>query len=44
MYSIAKFHYTTIIMNKEGAACFVQKKINNKNFHSICFLQGYTMC
>ncbi len=26
MYSIAKIHYTTITMNKEGPACFVKKK------------------
>ncbi len=25
MYSIAKIHYTTITMNKEGAARFVKK-------------------
>ncbi len=25
MYSIAKIHYTTITMNKEGAACFMKK-------------------
>ncbi len=26
MYSIAKIHYTTITMNKEGAARFVKRK------------------
>ncbi len=26
MYSTAKIHYTTITMNKEGAARFVKKK------------------
>ncbi len=26
MYSIAKVHYTTITMNKEGTVCFVKKK------------------
>ncbi len=29
MYSIAKIHYTTITMNKEGAARFVKKKKKN---------------
>ncbi len=28
MYSIAKIHYTTITMNKVGAARFVKKKKN----------------
>ncbi len=27
MYSLAKFHKTTISMNKEGVACFCIKKI-----------------
>ncbi len=27
MYSIAKIHYTTMTMNKEGAARFVKKNI-----------------
>ncbi len=26
MYSIAKIHYTTITMNKEGVAHFIKKK------------------
>ncbi len=30
MYSIAKIHYTTITMNKEGAARFVNKILKTK--------------
>ncbi len=29
-YSIAKIHYTTITMNKEGAAHFAKKKKKKK--------------
>ncbi len=33
MYSIAKIHYTTITMNKEGTACFAQKRRERMKHH-----------
>ncbi len=32
MYSIAKIHYTTITMNKEGIARFMKKKRKKKSY------------
>ncbi len=40
MYSIAKIHYTTITMNKEGAACFVKKKKKKTMWHIYLFIQN----